>query len=301
LDFSSDEEVDTITLDIANNKWIFVKGSETYETYKHRFIFNDTTISYDNDKNFSSKFYDLISDGYTITIGGKTYSVDFDSSGNITSVNGTALDNGKVKLGGKTYTFSGTASSITYNEIAGNEWTVDNGVAKYGADSTVLVAIDGLKNPTATDGAISGLTVDETAKTVTVASDLLGEEDVTVTGSSDYTLKLGDGVTAPQTTAAAWTLDATTATYNSASNTAGYTLSEDSQTIEYTAAVNASALVSVSGIGDTSKLTINTETKVVTVAADALASGITTVSVTSGDYALERGDGMNEVTSTVAG
>jgi len=195
-DFSESDHIITITLDTADNKWILTKGAETQNHYDYAFSFNGTTISYDSNNTFSSNFYNLIS-GYIITIDGKTYSVDFDNSNNLTSVNGTALSNGRVTLDGKTYTFSGNTSSITYSY---NEWTFENGVAKYSAGSNVLVAIDGLKNPTATDGAISGLTVDETAKTVTVASDLLGEKDVKITGSSDYTLKLAYGVTAPQTT-----------------------------------------------------------------------------------------------------
>jgi|GEM_PF-4556107 len=182
-DFSDLYLIDTVTLDTANNKWIFDKGMYTSETSDYRFAFNDTTISYDSNKTFLSNFSALIYD-YTITIKDKTYPVGFDNSGNLTSVDGTPLDNGKVTLDGKTYTFSGTTSSITYNEVAGNEWTVDNGVAKYGADSNVLVAISGLKNPTVKDGAISGLTVDETAKTVTVASELLGDSDVKITNSS---------------------------------------------------------------------------------------------------------------------
>ena len=202
--FSDPSYITTITLDTANNKWIFAKGGNTYPTSGYAFSFNGTTIFYDNDSyTFSSKFYDLIS-GYTITIDGKTYSVDFNSSGNLTSVDGTALDNGKVTLDGKTYTFSGTTSSISYNEVAGNEWTINNGVAKYGADGTSLVAISGLKNPTVKDGAISGLTVDETAKTVTVASELLGDSDVKITNSSDYTLLLGEGISGSQTTPAGW-------------------------------------------------------------------------------------------------
>ena len=121
-DFSDLYLIDTVTLDTANNKWIFAKGMYTSETSDYRFAFNDTTISYDSNNTFSSNFYDLIGDGYTITIAGKTYSVDFDSSGNLTSVNGTALalDNGKVTLDGKTYTFSGTTSSITYRQPAMN-------------------------------------------------------------------------------------------------------------------------------------------------------------------------------------
>ena len=293
-DFSNPAEINTVTLDTANNKWIFDKGENTYSTSDYRFTFNDTTISYDSNNTFSSNFYDLIS-VYTITIDGKTYSVDFDSSGNLTSVNGTALSNGRVTLDGKTYTFSGTTSSITYNEAAGNEWTVDNGVAKYGADGTSLVAISGLKNPTVKDGAISGLTVDETAKTVTVASELLGDSDVKITNSSDYTLQLGEGISSSQTTPAGWS----GSTYKSASNTAGYSLSEDKKSVSYTAAVASTDLFTLSGVKSTTGIVVDSSAKTVTLTADNLND--TDVTITSDDYTLLLGEGISGSQTTPAG
>ena len=228
--FSLNDEIDTITLDTANNKWTFSKGNNTYPTSNYSFSFNGTTISYDANNAFSSSFKDIIFGIYTITIGEQTYSVEFGGDGNLTKVNGTDLVDGKVTLGGKTYNFSGNTSSITYSEVVGNEWTVDNGLAKYGTDSETLITISGLKNPSAADGAISGLTLDETAKTVTVAKDLLGENDVTIT-SDDYTLQLGDGITTSTTIPAHFD----NLTYKAATKTTGYALSDDKKQIVYTA------------------------------------------------------------------
>ena len=60
----------------------------------------------------------VIGSVYNITLNGNTYPVEFDSNGNLTSVNGTALDsNGNVTLDGTEYTFSGTKDSITYEEF----------------------------------------------------------------------------------------------------------------------------------------------------------------------------------------
>ena len=115
-DFSDDDEINTITLDTANNKWTLSKG-DTYNTSNYSFNFNDTSISYDSNNTFSSNISDILY-GYTIEIGGNTYPVEFDSNGNLSKVNGTALDsNGKVTLDGTTYTFSGTKDSITYEEF----------------------------------------------------------------------------------------------------------------------------------------------------------------------------------------
>ena len=143
-DFSGNAYVNTISLDTANNKWTFSKGSKTYYTSNYSFNFNGTSISYDSNNTFSSNISDILY-GYTIEIGGNTYPVEFDSNGNLTSVNGTALDsNGNVTLDGTEYNFSGTKDSITYEEVV--------------TDITKTKTIDGVEVTFTFDGSNNNLT-----------------------------------------------------------------------------------------------------------------------------------------------
>ena len=206
-DFSVDSNINTITLDTANNKWIISKGEHTYRTSNYSFSFNGTTISYDANNAFSS----IIFESYTITIGEQTYSVEFDNDGNLTKVNGTDLVNGQVTIDGKTYNFSGNINSVTYNEVV----------------PTDLFTLSGVKSTT-------GIIVDSSAKTVTLTADNLNDTDVTIT-SDDYTLQLGAGISGSQYTSPSWSGN----TYRSASNTAGYSLASDKKSVSYTAATLA--------------------------------------------------------------
>ena len=93
--------------------------------------------------------------------------------------------------------------------------------------STDLFTLSGVKSTT-------GIVVDSSAKTVTLTADNLNDTDVTIT-SDDYTLLLADGISSSQTTPAGWS----GSTYKSASNTAGYSLSEDKKSVSYTSAMSA--------------------------------------------------------------
>ena len=265
-DFSVDSNINTITLDTANNKWIISKGERTYRTSNYSFSFNGTTISYDANNAFSSSFKDIIfGTSYTITIGENTYPVEFDGDGNLTKVNGTDLVDGQVTIDGKTYNFSGNTSSITYNEVV----------------STDLFTLTGVKT---TDGIV----VDETAKTVTIGAANLDAEEVTITDG--YSLKLADDVQAPIATTKGF--DGFAYKDKDGIATAGYTLADNK--ITYTATKNASTLFTLTGIKSTEGITVEGTT--VTIGAANLDAKKVMI---SGDYKLALADDVDTVAETI--
>ncbi|MBE8952518.1 MAG: C40 family peptidase, partial [Quinella sp. 1Q7] len=145
-------------------------------------------------------------DTSTLSIAGAAYSTV--KSGNNIIV---TVGDGKITL-------SGAATLSTVN-IAGkttSSWSLNGTTATYGK-----ITVKGVKST-------SGLSL--SGKVVTVSKASLGTSNVTIT--KGYTLKLGSNVSAPVKTAAGWTFSKSTATYKSASTTAGYTLA--SRTCEVT-------------------------------------------------------------------
>ncbi|MBR1397999.1 MAG: hypothetical protein IJ563_10775, partial [Selenomonadaceae bacterium] len=291
IDVQLDFDIDKMTYTELYKQWYnTVSGSFTclkiggtsYGSYSNGTISNLTTG---------------FTESYTITIGDNTYSVEFDSDGNISKINGSDLVDGKVTIGGTTYNFSGNTSSITYSEVVSNVWTVDNGLAKYGTDSETLITISSLKNPSAVNGVISGLTLDETAKTVTVAKDLLGEIDVTITGEG-YVLALDNGVTQVGDGSPSWSVENGTAKYFAAGKTAGYTLSEDSKSITYSAATTGDVLFTITGLSDSAtESDLSLSENVVTLKANVLNGQ--NISITGEGYVLAL-DKNYPVTTTAA-
>ena len=238
-DFSDSSCIGTITLDTAKNTWTLVNGDSTTDTSNYIFIFNGTTISYDNNNTFTSNFYDEISfTGYTVEIDGKTYIIGVDGEGNLLSLSKNAVNNGQVTLDGINYTISGTTESITYEKVA---WTINNGIAKYGTDSNTLITLSGVKTT-------EGITVANNV--VTLTEDNLNDQEVTLTGDG-YTVAL-DKDYSPTTKVAGWS----GLTYKSARNTAGYEVSSDSKSITYTKAVDATDLFTLSGVKTTDGITV---------------------------------------------
>ena len=167
-----------------------------------------------------------------------------------------------------TYKTSGTTAGYT---LADNKITYTAA-----SDGKSLVTVSGI-------GSTDGLAIDTANKIVTVQASALNEQDVTI--SDDYTLKLGDDAPAPTATDGTWSLDDTTAIYETSDTTAGYTL--DDNQITYTAASEGKSLVTVSGVGSTNGLAINTAKKIVTVLASALNEEDVTI---SDGYTLALGD-----------
>ena len=196
-------------------------------------------------------------------------------SGTTVTVSEAALNQSDITITGN-YTLAlaeGIAAPVTTNA----HFTLDGTIAKYkstsntagytladnkitytaAVDETELFTITGVKS---TDG----LSVNGT--TVTVSESSLNQSDVTI--SEGYTLALAEGIAAPATTLAHFTLEGTTATYKSTSNTAGYTLVDNK--IIYTAANAEIDLFTLTDINSIEGININAEDKTVTVAASAL-------------------------------
>ncbi|MBR1730292.1 MAG: hypothetical protein IJ728_12310, partial [Selenomonadaceae bacterium] len=100
------------------------------------------------------------------------------------------------------------------------------------------------------------------------------------------------------TNAAAWTISGTTAKYKSESSTAGYTLSSDGKSITYSAAKNATDLITISGLKNNapaSGISLNGNT--VTLNANTL--GTSKVSI-SGNYKLALASNVTKPTTKAA-
>ena len=162
-------------------------------------------------------------------------------------------------------------------------WRLNGTTATYGTSTNTQITITGVKS-------LDGISV--SGSTVTIANSALNSSDVTI--SDGYYLALASDVTAPVTTAAGWTISGTTATYKSASNTAGYTLLNNQ--IMYTAATTSKNLVTVSGVKSTGGLSLSDTT--VTIKNSSLNQGTVTI---SNGYYLALGNDVTQSTSTAAG
>ena len=211
-----------------------------------------------------------------------------------------ALYDHTISLDSNTYTL-GFADDVT---LTPGSWTVSNGTAKYSpgsADSHVLssdkkkitynadagtVIITGLN----TSAKLSDISIDSTTKVVTLSAAALSDKNITVTG--DYTLALASGVSAPTTSSASWNISNGTAKYLSESTSAGYTVSSDGKTINYTADSPAQTLATVTGLKSTATASdFSLNGNVITLKSSALDGK--NVSVT-GDYTLALADGIAE-------
>ncbi|MBE8952003.1 MAG: hypothetical protein SR1Q7_02525 [Quinella sp. 1Q7] len=218
---------------------------------------NNVTFIYNDGDGFDT--ISGFNDASTLSIGNGTGTYS-------TVANGSDI---VVTVGDGSITLVGSANLSTV-KIAGREqfyWTLNGTTATYGS-----LVVNGVKST-------SGLSI--SGKVVTVSKSSLGTGNVTV--SDGYTLKPGNDVSAPATTAANWTLNGTTATYKSDSATAGYTLANN--TISYSAAKAASTLATVSG-------------KVVTVSKASLGTDDVTISVAGKYITLKSGAGNDKLVST---
>ena len=223
---------------------------------------------------------------YTPAQAGDTFSVmgvkstsGLSVSGKVVTVSANALNQSAVTVS-EGYELA-LATDVKEPSTIDAGWSIDNNVATYKAAAVnegytlddnkisytpasggeTLVTVSGVQS---TDGlSLSGTTV-------TVALSALNQGTVTVSGN--YTLALGNGVTAPVTSKGSWTLDGTTATYRGDAVTAGYTL-ENNQ-ITYTPSKDEK-VITVSGVKDTKGLTLDDIT--VTVAASALNNSNVTI------------------------
>ena len=193
-----------------------------------------------------------ISDGYTLKLGN-----------DVTQSKTTAAG---WTLNGTTATYKAASTSAGY-KLANNQISYVNA-----SGGNTLVTVSGIKST-------NGLSIDTNAKTVTVANSALNQGTVKI--SNGYTLKLGNA-DIPKTVKASWKLNGKTATYNSDSTTAGYTLAADGKSIVYSSEKAATILATINGVKSTDDLSIQKNT--IKPSASALSGN---VSVSSDKYGFE--------------
>ena len=213
-------------------------------------------------------------------------------AGNVVTVSNSALNQETVTISNSNYTLalgndvtqstttaaawnmSGNTAVYTNSAISAGYKLENNQISYVEASGGEKIYISGVKS---TDGlSING-------NTVTVTADALNKSNITI--SDGYNLKL-QGVDKPSYTEAHF--DGTT--YKSASNTAGYTLSDNK--ITYTAAISETDLFTISGVKSTSGITISGKT--VTVPNSALNQENVTI---NGDYELKLGSAPTPTTT----
>ena len=217
---------------------------------------------------------------YIIGIGDSTYAINctFDGSGNLSSISSTdsnlTINGTTITVGNYTINLSGTKDNLTSSATLS---TVND------IESSNLFTLSGISSTT-------GITVNNGV--VTINSDNLNGENVTISGSG-YTLALGSGISAPNTTDAHFD----GFVYKSSSSTAGYTLSSDSTSITYSAAVSETNLFTLSGVSSTDGITVS-DSNVVTINSTNLNGE--TVSISGTGYTLALGTGINAPVTTNA-
>ena len=241
---------------------------------------NDT-ISFD--KSIKSFTVEDFGAGDVIILNSRASSLESISGGIIAgSVTISGVD---LSTTSKGWTLNDNLATYSTKISAGAALSSDSKSITYTGASSESMTVSGV-------GSTDGLDIDTSEKIVTVDDSALNKQDVTI--SDGYSLALGD-VTAPTTTAAAWSISKTTATYKSSGTTAGYTLADNK--ISYTAANSGSTLVTVSGVGSTDGLDIDTSKKVVTVDDSALNKQDVTI---SNGYSLALGDVTAPTTTAAA-
>ena len=167
-----------------------------------------------------------------------------------------------VTVGGGRITLQGAASLSKVNIVELSIWRHSGTTATYGTSKENLITVSGVKS-------LEGISLSGTV--VTVAASALNKSNVTI--SDGYTLAIANDVEAPKTTAAAWSINGTTATYKNTSVSAGYTLNNNQ--IIYTPN-SGGEICTISGVKNYTGLSISGKT--VTVAASALNNSNVTIS-----------------------
>ena len=170
-------------------------------------------------------------------------------------------------------------------------WIISNGIASYGTIKnnaiygTPTIKITGLSSKATT----SDITLSNV--TVKLKKNALGTDTVNI--SNGYSLALGDDVTISKRTAAAWSLNGTTATYKSEYTSEGYSLNNNQ--ITYTKATTPD-IINVTGVKSISGLSVNN--KLVTIFSSALNNSNITI---TNAYTLKLESNVQKVVTTEAG
>ena len=226
-------------------------------------------------------------------------------SGNVVTVGKTAVstDGTELKILTDGYTLKlgkGMEESQTFSKATYNRETMTYRTA---GETTGYAFSDGKRAITYIEGTSVEIEFEGVADTAKNTSFLVSDNVVTVgktAVSTDgtelkiltdgYTLKLGKGMNPPSTKPEGWYLDGTTANYNTASATEGYTLAEDQRVVTYSAAVEGTTLAAIEGVKSLDGITTNDNTVKVTKAA-ALSKN---VSVSSSNYGFEFASGYEQ-------
>ena len=233
--------------------------------------------------------YSGASGGEEVQVSGVKSTTGLSINGNTITVANSALNQSNVTINNGDYTLA-LANDVPTSSTTAAAWNYNNNTAIYkhvatSAGYTIsdnkinyipasggeTVAINGVKSS-------DGLTIND--KTITVANSALDGKTVTV--SDGYILELDINVMTPATTSASWSYRNGTATYRSASTSAGYRL-ENNQ-INYIEA-SGGEQIQISGVKSSDGFTING--KVITVANSALNQAEVTI---SDGYELKLGD-----------
>ena len=174
-------------------------------------------------------------------------------------------------LNGNKLTYQSAARTAGY-ALEGNR------IIFYPERGEEIIHIDGVKSK-------EGIT--RNGNTFTIAEEALTEANVTI--DQNYSLALAETIAAPIPTEANWQYEGTTATYNTASTTAGYKLINNE--IVYTSEVKSSSPFTVNGINPDNKDGLYFEDNSVTVYNSALNKQEITISEKS--YALKLADEVN--------
>lgn len=175
----------------------------------------------------------------------------FTVDGTTVTVNSAALGNSKVTISNDDYTLalggdvtkeSGATSSYdwvldneatktySYKLTKGFYYAIESNEIKYHdktPSGTALVTVSGLTGPLGTED------INTTSKVITLNKNVVGTKDITIDGTSDYTLSLGDGANAVPTnevSTGTWSVNGTTAKYQ-VTKTSAYKLSDDKKTV----------------------------------------------------------------------
>ena len=213
-----------------------------------------------------------INDGYTLALGDDvTVPV---ASITLTAKSKTAATLNEATTAG--YVVSSDKKSITLQ------------TAKSGSK---VATISGLKSGFST----SDITVDASAKTVTLSANALGTSKVSIDKKGTYSLKLAAGLS-PVTYSPSWSIKNTSATLQRVTG-AGYTLAEDGKSIAYSKA-KALNLATVSGLKkNSSESDLSLSGTTITLSENAL--GTSNVKVTKG-YTLALASGVATAPSAAA-
>ena len=263
LTYKSASNTEGYVLDTVNNQIVYTPETAEKDLFTisgvkstSGIVINDKTVTIPNSA-LNQETVTISNNNYTLALGN-----------DVTKSTTTAAG----------WTLSGTTATYKTAAISAGYKVANNQISYVAASGSESVKVSGVKN---TDG----LSISK--KTVTVTADALNQSDVTI--SNGYNLVL-QGVAAPKYTNAHWS----GTTYKSASNTEGYTLSDNK--ITYTAAIPETDLFTISGVKSTSGITISGKT--VTVPNSALNQGTVTI---TGGYTLALADDVKKTSTTAAG